>query len=532
MSGFPTFRNLVESSRPPNAPKSETKAIFQIALRFRDQLARCFESIESDSFFLEEADIDELAVALAELAEDLHCDTGLWRSLEAFHREFFDVSLPLLEKPGEPVPETLDVRRFQFFLFSVWRHFQPEQIISPKHDGFRVLAQLASGYFTVAFSAHPRQSSVADFLSGSNRRGWEVKRKLVWLGTRSFLFRFAFKDYIRRRTPEANTEIAATDDFLCQECTEWSGLGALDILAAVLDLPDADRAVVRGWYERHAAFYRIESWQLRDSRVETLDAINLINDQSYRVRMEVERNDCLFQVDQLLYASLVPWRGEWYWSGAQYPLTRSKKEFSEMKRNFFERNSAVAYRYCPDRAQRACDIATEHFADFVRYHGSDLAVFPDGLSAAAAEQKRMRIFSEAKAGKNLAEILEKYGREHAAPSMGLPKEFIENGKGVALFYHEGEGTEMIEGYDILLSALGNRSDLLSRKEMEILQAFIEEDTISPAFVHRVIREAGSAGLKRLYFLSGDTTEGIEYLLRRFKGFYYRKRYPCISLLDE
>jgi hypothetical protein len=42
MSGFPTFRDLVESSRPPGAPKSETKAFFQIALRFRDQLVRYF----------------------------------------------------------------------------------------------------------------------------------------------------------------------------------------------------------------------------------------------------------------------------------------------------------------------------------------------------------------------------------------------------------------------------------------------------------------------------------------------------------
>ena len=202
-----------------------------------------------------------------------------------------------------------------------------------------------------------------------------------------------------------------------------------------------------------------------------------------------------------------------------------------MKRDFFSKNSTVAYRYCPDRAQRAHDIAAEHFADFVRFHGSDLAVFPDGLSAAAAEQKRMRIFSEKKAGKDLKKILKKYGMERPAQSMGLPNGFIESGKGVAVFYHEGEGTEMIEGYDTLLRALGNRKDPLSDKEKEILQAFIEEDTISPAFVRRVIREAGSAGIERLYFLS-DSGEDVEYLLRRFKGLYYRKRYPCISLLDE
>lgn len=532
MSRFPTFRDLVESSRPPGTSKGETKVFFQIAMRFRDRLVRFFDGIESDLFFLEYGGMDELAVALTELAEDLHCDTGLWRSLEAYHREFFGVSLPLLDKPGDPEPEEFDIRRFQFFLFSVWRHFQPEQIISPNYIGFRKIAQLAGGYFAKAFSTLPRRSVVTSFLSGSNRRGWEVKRKLVWLGTRSFLFRFACKDYMRREAPEPDLDIAVVDDFLCQECTEWSGLGALDILAATLDLPDDDRAVLRGWHERHTAFYRITSWQPKGSEIETLEATNLINDQPYCVRMEIEQSaGAAFQPGQLLYASLVPWRGEWYWSGAQYPLVLSKKDFADMKCDFLRNNTAVAYRYCPDRAQRARNFAGEHFADFVQFHGSDLAVFPDGLSAAAAEQKRMRIFSEIKAGKDLAKILKKYGMERPVQSMGLPKEFLECGKGVAVFYHEGEGTEMIEGYDSLLSALGNRSDPLSRKEMEILQAFIEEDTISPAFVRRVIRDAGSSGIERLYFLS-DGAVGIEYLLRRFKGLYYRKRYPCISLLDE
>lgn len=170
-----------------------------------------------------------------------------------------------------------------------------------------------------------------------------------------------------------------------------------------------------------------------------------------------------------------------------------------MKREFREKHSSIAYRYYPDLAQRAREIAAEHFADFQQFHGSDLAVFPDGLSAAAAEQKRMRVFSEIKAGNDLEKILKKYGLKRPAQA--------------------------------LLSALKKRSDPLTQAEMEILQAFIEEDTISPAFVRRVIRDAGSSAIARLYFLPDDA-EGIEYLLRRFKGCYYRKRHPCISLRDE
>jgi hypothetical protein len=67
------------------------------------------------------------------------------------------------------------------------------------------------------------------------------------------------------------------------------------------------------------------------------------------------------------------------------------RDFSSVKREFREKSSFIAYRYCPDLAQRAREFAAEHFADFVRFHGSDLALFPDGLSAAAAEQKRLRV---------------------------------------------------------------------------------------------------------------------------------------------
>jgi hypothetical protein len=69
---------------------------------------------------------------------------------------------------------------------------------------------------------------------------------------------------------------------------------------------------------------------------------------------------------------------------------------------------------------------------------------------------------------------------------------------------------------------------LTPDEMEILQAFfVEEDAISPAFVRRLIRDVGSSGLESSIFLTSGA-DGVEYLLRRFKGCYYRKRPPNLS----
>jgi hypothetical protein len=40
-----------------------------------------------------------------------------------------------------------------------------------------------------AFRQQPKDSGVARFLQTPNRRGWDIKRKLVWAGQHSYLFR-------------------------------------------------------------------------------------------------------------------------------------------------------------------------------------------------------------------------------------------------------------------------------------------------------------------------------------------------------
>lgn len=524
----PTLRERIESLRPSGAPRRYTRELVRLVADFRDRLEDCVDDIESDVFLLDDDELEEWAIALTELAEDLHADIGIWRSLEAYHQEFFGVALPLLCQPGEAALETFDFRRFQFFLYGIWWCFRPDHILSPEHPGFRATARFASEYFSKAFAALPRRSPVSDFLAEPNRRGWDVKRKLVWLGTRSYLFRFAFEDAMRMEDGESGDEIGKIDDFVCQQCTEWSGLGAVDVLAAALDLPDADRAVLRGWHERHAAFYRIDALNIRDQEVETLDVLNLINDEPYCIRLEMSRPACPFREGQMIFGSLTPWRGEWYWSGTQRPLASIPEDFASTRREFCKRHSSIVYRYCPDMEHRARAFDAEYFADFMRFYGSDLAVFRDDSAAVAAEQERLRIFSEIKAGGNLEKIRKGHEPSESERLVDLAHEDVATKNSTALFYHEGEGVEMLTGYGTLLSGLKKKEEPLTWDEADILRKFIESTTISPAFVRRVIRHAGSSGLEHLYFLP-EGADGIEYLLRRFKGCYYRKRYPCISL---
>jgi len=195
-----------------------------------------------------------------------------------------------------------------------------------------------------------------------------------------------------------------------------------------------------------------------------------------------------------------------------------------------EQSSRIVYRYRPDLAERARQSAAGHHAAFVRFHGSDLAVFADGLMAAAATQRHWREQVEVKMGADTPAYLARHGLDRTGPKLSWPSKLIECRRGVAVFYHEGEGIEIMADFDVLRAALGKSREALSADEAETLQAFVESTEISPAFVRRVIREHGSTGIAALYYLPvGDTIE-LEYLLRRFKGFYYRRRYPNISLL--
>ena len=64
-------------------------------------------------------------------------------------------------------------------------------------------------------------SSIKVFLYQPNNYSWDIKRKLIWLGRHSYLFRHSFKNFIEHDEVE---KIQVIDDFICQHETKWSGL--------------------------------------------------------------------------------------------------------------------------------------------------------------------------------------------------------------------------------------------------------------------------------------------------------------------
>jgi hypothetical protein len=290
-------------------------------------LTKAQRSLTYDTLHLSGRQREVLAHILVEFAEDLSQDIGIWRSLEAYNRDFFGTPLPCVLQPDETMDtEPVNPDRMQFLLWTLYAELEPDLILAPTHQDLERLAIWSAEFLSERFAHLQYDSGVKTFLTTPNQYGWEVKRKLVWLGQHSYLFRLHCMAYIQEHggTPD----IPTLDDFLCQENTSWSGLGVIDILAATLDITEAQRRDLRSWYERHTAYFRVVSVQEPFMQV-----VNILNEQPYTVR--VDENARQFQAYQLVFGSLVPWDGVWYWSGVQHGIeTVTAEVLQQLKRDF------------------------------------------------------------------------------------------------------------------------------------------------------------------------------------------------------
>jgi hypothetical protein len=479
-----------------------------------------------DTLRLRAKELDDLAGVLVEFREDIHNDIGLWRSLEQYQLEFFSTPLPLCLRPNEEIePQRLNEYRLRYLLWMLYPELKPDLILAPTHQDVHRLAAQAADFLDRQFAKVPRGSGVKEFLSQPNRLGWDVKRKLIWTGQHSYLFRPCFRNYVQAHGGQP--DIGTIDDFICQETTSWSGLGVIDILAATLDISAEQRATLRTWYERHFAYYRILSITKSYLRVK-----NLINDQLYRVRMEDP--GATFQKGQIVAGSLLPWDGAWYWSGKQSVFDDLPAEaIQEIQQTFLGKMPTVAYRYCKQQAQAATETIDRHHREFVEYHGDDLAIYPDGLSMAADMQKLHRLHNEAIPAKMPAEARAKHDLSSLSPDLPYPPELLEREDGVGVYFNAHEGTEIMTGFNEVISGLKKRGQALTEDETEAIHGLMTSDAISPAFVQRLVKDYGAESIAATFLIRDrDDKTYLPYLLRRYKGHFFRNRYPQIGFVQD
>jgi hypothetical protein len=513
-----------ESNRPPGHDGKREHYLTRVAKDLEGAINRAYGSLAHNTLRLSNGKLEELTGVLVEFAEDIHNDIGIWKSLEQYNIEFFGTPLPIVIQPNKYMgSESINKYRIQYLLWVLYSELTPELLLSPTHIDLNKLATVIATFLKKRFNDIPQGSSVQEFLSGPNRFGWDVKRKLIWLGTHSYLFRNNFRNYVEDHG--GKPEIPVIDDYICQQTTAWSGLGVIDILAATLDISEGQRSTLRSWYERHAAYYRILTTGGQKSEV-----MNLINDKPYMVRYSPDKNP--FEVGTVIFGSLIPWNGEWYWSGQQHVLGSITEEaIQELKATFLKKSPEVAYRYCNDQVVKARKESGRQHEEFIKYHGNDLAIYPNGISMAADRQKEIRQQWESKPKGVIDRGIAEHKLKGPTPDINIPRDLLKSENGVGVYCNPDEGDEIMTGFHNILSGFKKKGLDLNKDEQEGIMSFIRSDMVSPKFVRRLIQEYGSESIESAFLIRGEHNEShIDYLLRRFKGAYYRNRYPGIALI--
>ena len=487
-------------------------------------LARSQKSLSHDTLRLDRPSLEALAAILVEFVEDLHCEIGIWRSLERYNMEVFGTLIPFLFEPMSLLPrEEISPTRLQHFLWILYPQLIPDVLLRPDHTDLIRLAQVATDVLQEQFTDLPKDSGIKRFLETPNKHGWEVKEKLVWLGTKSYFFRIFCQRYAEAQNAKVS-EIGVIDDFLCQQCTEWAGLGSLEVLASVLDLPPERRVDLLSWSERHNAAYKVLS-----ANKEKMEVLNLINDVKYRVRLNVERNP--FARGKFVFGSLVPWDGEWYWSGEQRMFDRLDAAGLEQVKQHYRKLPMIYYRYSPEDLKKAREMIRQQHEEFVASHSKDWVVYPDGSMMAADWQKSAQAKIAALPEDERKRLMEKHGLKAAAPEMNIPSDLLESKNGIGVYFNPNEGMEIMADFHHIVSGLKKKGRGLTAEEEEAIRGWVRSESISPGFVRRLAEEHGIESIAAAFLLDKQKEAYVlEYLLRRYKGRFYRPRYPTLTIV--
>ena len=121
--------------RPQRGFGRSERTLAKIAQDLNRFLTKAQRSLTSETLHLSGRQRETLASILVEFAEDLSQDIGIWRSLEAYNRDFFGTPLPCVLHPDETM-DTAPIKpaRVQFLLWTLYAELAPELILAPTHQ--------------------------------------------------------------------------------------------------------------------------------------------------------------------------------------------------------------------------------------------------------------------------------------------------------------------------------------------------------------------------------------------------------------
>ena len=166
------------------------------------------------------------------------------------------------------------------------------------------------------------------------------------------------------------------------------------------------------------------------------------------------------------------------------------------------------------------------------YHGKDMAVYPDGRSMAIDMRNQYCFHNDFKlkeAGKKPSENRKPEIQDF---TKSFPPDLIECSTGVCIYFNLDEGQEIIQDFFDIVSGFKKKGIDLNDDELDAIRGFLGSDAISPRFVKKLVQEYGDESIRVAFLIPDKGNQySLDFLFRRHKGHFFRKRYPAISLLN-
>jgi hypothetical protein len=151
----------------------------------------------------------------------------------------------------------------------------------------------------------------------------------------------------------------------------------------------------------------------------------------------------------------------------------------------------------------------------------------------AEDEQQFHRYQFASAPKEKVEaFLKRHGLSEPAPQIAWSPDLMECRDGIGVYFNPDEGQEMMTGFEDVVSGFQKRGRDLDADESESIRQFLYSDAISPKFVSKLVQEYGDDSIAAAFIIPQNTDKYyMEYLLRRYKGHFYRHRYPSLSIVD-
>lgn len=117
------MRTDFKNNRPLGFNNKEDRFLIPIINGMEKLIASTQNQYVYDTIKLDKKLRQILSTLIIEFAEDLHCEIGLWESLEFYNQQLFNTPLPLFVNNESEIKESFDVNRIKYFIHNMFFEF-------------------------------------------------------------------------------------------------------------------------------------------------------------------------------------------------------------------------------------------------------------------------------------------------------------------------------------------------------------------------------------------------------------------------